>query len=212
MIRPVYECDNCGAQNTQADLDPIEDLLQRVDPGERLPGGECPDCGCLCHLVVADVLHLQAECYKKFLMGTKQLCILERRKDSDTFQRAIREYEGYGGGYGTYHLHLWHSPEGIEVVLAHSYKAIYEYLGILLDEDQWRRFPDKMRGKLGRLFGYSTEAIKKFIRDWTPSVCNCSKCIGIQRSLTAQHKAERLADRFTGSLRSEDRSNYEKRT
>lgn len=60
----TYICSNCekkwkGIQH----LDPIEDLRQRIDPGEPYPAGQCPDCGCLVHVdepnwkqVVEDIL------------------------------------------------------------------------------------------------------------------------------------------------------------
>lgn len=44
-----HECDNCLEEWTTDDLLPVKDLAQRVDPGGRMPAGECPDCGCLCY-------------------------------------------------------------------------------------------------------------------------------------------------------------------
>ena len=46
-----YECGNCSQCMFLDDLDPIEDIFLRVAPGELMPGGECPDCGALCHQV-----------------------------------------------------------------------------------------------------------------------------------------------------------------
>ena len=45
----MYECQNCGAEWEQDDLNPIQDIDQRVLPGEFMPGGECPECGAVCH-------------------------------------------------------------------------------------------------------------------------------------------------------------------
>ncbi len=42
-------CGNCGKAWTEDDLSEISDFWGRVSPGERMPSGECPDCGCLCH-------------------------------------------------------------------------------------------------------------------------------------------------------------------
>ena len=45
-------CQNCGWQGPDGSLKtPIPDIFQRVDPGEEMPSGECPDCGALCHIV-----------------------------------------------------------------------------------------------------------------------------------------------------------------
>lgn len=44
------ECQNCGETFELSDLKPIKDIHQRVQPGESMPAGECPDCGALCQL------------------------------------------------------------------------------------------------------------------------------------------------------------------
>jgi len=46
----AYQCDNCELLFTDTDeLREIEDFMQRVAPGETVPFGECPACGCLVH-------------------------------------------------------------------------------------------------------------------------------------------------------------------
>ncbi len=45
----MNECQDCGWKGPDEELDEIADLHQRVDPGEEMPSGECPECGCLCH-------------------------------------------------------------------------------------------------------------------------------------------------------------------
>jgi len=45
-------CQNCGklwGEDKIVPLDEVRDLLQRIAPGERVPEGECPECGALCH-------------------------------------------------------------------------------------------------------------------------------------------------------------------
>jgi hypothetical protein len=46
----LYACGNCAFETPDPDiLVPAKDLYQRVSPGESLPAGECPECGCLVH-------------------------------------------------------------------------------------------------------------------------------------------------------------------
>ena len=44
-------CSNWAWWGEIDDLKPIQDLHQRVAPGETMPAGECPECGCLAHLI-----------------------------------------------------------------------------------------------------------------------------------------------------------------
>ena len=44
-------CDDCGTIFPQSKLKPVEDIGQRVAPGEPMPSGECPECGAVCHPV-----------------------------------------------------------------------------------------------------------------------------------------------------------------
>lgn len=45
------ECQNCGLVSSVEALRDIEDITARVYPGELMPAGECPDCGCLALLM-----------------------------------------------------------------------------------------------------------------------------------------------------------------
>jgi len=54
--RPVT-CDNCEWTGLANDLLPISNFDQRVPPGELVPAGECPECGCLAHIVTAVNCH-----------------------------------------------------------------------------------------------------------------------------------------------------------
>jgi len=49
-----YECQNCGTKWTAKELEPVEDVLERVAPGEKMPAGQCPECGAVCHQVEED--------------------------------------------------------------------------------------------------------------------------------------------------------------
>jgi len=46
----IAQCDNCGQRCHKDHLRPVEDLAQRVEPGEPMPCGECPECRAVCHL------------------------------------------------------------------------------------------------------------------------------------------------------------------
>ena len=50
--RPVcHVCANCGRTFSREEpLQPIERFWQRVEAGEIVPSGQCPDCGALCYL------------------------------------------------------------------------------------------------------------------------------------------------------------------
>lgn len=50
-----YECQNCGHQFwDDQQLDEIQDLTQRVMPGEPMPAGQCPDPDCKALVAVID--------------------------------------------------------------------------------------------------------------------------------------------------------------
>lgn len=50
-----YACDDCEFVGTLEDLDPIDDLEERVAVGELMAAGQCPDCGSLISVEDADV-------------------------------------------------------------------------------------------------------------------------------------------------------------
>lgn len=51
----LYACGNCAFETLDPDvLVPAKHLYQRVSPGEPLPAGECPRCGCLVHALSAE--------------------------------------------------------------------------------------------------------------------------------------------------------------
>ena len=43
-------CDDCDWSGVAKQVQPIESLAERIFPGEIVPVGECPECGCLAHL------------------------------------------------------------------------------------------------------------------------------------------------------------------
>lgn len=42
------ECQNCDWNGDEEHCKPIQDITERVQPGEPMPCGECPHCGALC--------------------------------------------------------------------------------------------------------------------------------------------------------------------
>ncbi len=47
----TYTCQNRPFTTRDHDqLAPIRDIYQRVEPGEPMPAGECPECGALVHV------------------------------------------------------------------------------------------------------------------------------------------------------------------
>jgi hypothetical protein len=53
MSDTIYDCPNCTWRGTE--LDGVDDLFDRVNPGELMPAGECPECGALVELPDADI-------------------------------------------------------------------------------------------------------------------------------------------------------------
>lgn len=49
-----HKCQNCGSQWLTEQLKPIQDIEERITPGEVVPSGECPNCGALCHWLKDD--------------------------------------------------------------------------------------------------------------------------------------------------------------
>ena len=50
---PLTECQDCETRTPESKLNPVKDLHQRVEPGEPMPAGECPECGALCQEIEA---------------------------------------------------------------------------------------------------------------------------------------------------------------
>lgn len=49
MPTPKSKCQNCDEVFEDDELGVIKDIFERVEAGEPMPSGECPECGCLCH-------------------------------------------------------------------------------------------------------------------------------------------------------------------
>ncbi len=44
------KCANCDWKGQACDTKPIKDVQDRPSPGDVVPCGECPECGCLAYL------------------------------------------------------------------------------------------------------------------------------------------------------------------
>lgn len=44
-------CDNCEMICQVSELEPMADLLERIEPGGTVPSGQCPECGALAYPV-----------------------------------------------------------------------------------------------------------------------------------------------------------------
>jgi hypothetical protein len=47
VTKPI-SCQNCDARYTQDELDRIDDVHERILPGDTMPSGQCPECGAVC--------------------------------------------------------------------------------------------------------------------------------------------------------------------
>jgi hypothetical protein len=47
----AVKCENCSWRGDLADTNEIDDFWERVNAGEIMPAGQCPECGALCHNV-----------------------------------------------------------------------------------------------------------------------------------------------------------------
>ncbi len=64
--KDLNRCNNCGKLWTTDQLERIDDFWDRVNAGEIMPSGQCPDCGCLCH--------------RQFSGGVMRILVKERRE------------------------------------------------------------------------------------------------------------------------------------
>ena len=48
---PMYECQDCGTEFAENQLNEAKDLLNRLEPGDIFTDKECPSCGALCQKI-----------------------------------------------------------------------------------------------------------------------------------------------------------------
>lgn len=66
-------CGNCDWTGRVKQLKTIKDPDERLDPGDEIPAGECPDCGALAYLGSKDALPRIDREYLEHLRGKAQL-------------------------------------------------------------------------------------------------------------------------------------------
>lgn len=44
----TYHCQNCDWAGPEESLAPFADIAERLEPGDTIPAGECPECGACC--------------------------------------------------------------------------------------------------------------------------------------------------------------------
>ena len=50
-LETLCRCENCRSKWLVTELRPVKDIGQRVALEERMPDGECPECGAVCHTI-----------------------------------------------------------------------------------------------------------------------------------------------------------------
>jgi hypothetical protein len=50
-INETAKCDSCDKTYLVSELDECRDLWSRVEAGNEVPAGDCPDCGAFCYLI-----------------------------------------------------------------------------------------------------------------------------------------------------------------
>ena len=50
-FKDLAECDNCDWKGRSEECEDIRDFWSRVEPGDIMPAGDCPECGAFCFLV-----------------------------------------------------------------------------------------------------------------------------------------------------------------
>lgn len=51
----TYHCEDCGWSGSIDDMDRLDDIHERVLPGELMAAGQCPECGSLIGISDDDV-------------------------------------------------------------------------------------------------------------------------------------------------------------
>ena len=62
----LHKCGNCGKIHDAIDLGDMEDLHERVEAGNSVPSGECPDCGALCYPYTKRLVRKDSTIYSKY--------------------------------------------------------------------------------------------------------------------------------------------------
>jgi len=67
----VCECSNCEWEGPPSEVEDLKDPNERLYPGEIVPAGECPKCGCTAH--VKEKVKTPAELFEEFVVAIRAL-------------------------------------------------------------------------------------------------------------------------------------------
>jgi len=89
----MYICENCGEEyECLSDMHHIEDIGERVEPGEFMPAGECIECKAVCHDQEAILENL------KNYFGVKEIDWKRFNHDKENLKGII---ETFSNGYNS---------------------------------------------------------------------------------------------------------------
>lgn len=61
MSDKLYRCNNCDFQTDEHEAFPdVENLRQRLEPGDIMPSGQCPECGAFVHEYTTEFMVMMA--------------------------------------------------------------------------------------------------------------------------------------------------------
>lgn len=93
MVR-MAECDNCERVFPVEKLDAYKDFWSRVEIGNEIPAGDCPECGAFCYLKDTIKLSLQVSKQKSgiyvYVNGALRTCRKTKAQAARDVAAAVR--------------------------------------------------------------------------------------------------------------------------
>lgn len=107
-----HYCDCCCKTWTAGELEDIQDLYERLEPGNTVPSGDCPECGGLCYPLEIEKVKPQ----KKYYIEIVQPCPL---------------CDGHGGVWDKDELEREKTCEGHSISYVRTLVTKEEYINLL---------------------------------------------------------------------------------
>ena len=80
----LYRCNNCAFQTDEHEaFSDVENLRERLEPGDIMPSGQCPECGCFVHEYTAEFMVMMAA--PRLLAACKAMLDAEALIDDDYY-------------------------------------------------------------------------------------------------------------------------------